>query len=63
MPYKWRVCSDFRGYLARPAGFEPATLGLEVRRSIRLSYGRARRRKKEVERETGLEPATFSLEG
>ena len=26
---------------ARPAGFEPAPLGLEGRRSVRLSYGRS----------------------
>ncbi len=26
--------------MVRPAGFEPAAYGFEVRRSIRLSYGR-----------------------
>ena len=29
-----------RFYEARPAGFEPATRGLEVRCSVLLSYGR-----------------------
>ena len=32
--------SGSKSKMARPAGFEPATCGLEVRCSIRLSYGR-----------------------
>ena len=41
--------------LARPAGFEPAALGLEVRCSIQLSYERM------LVGPVGLEPTTNRL--
>ena len=49
--------------MARLAGFEPATYGLEVRCSIQLSYKRISPLLAKLERETGFEPATYGLEG
>ena len=45
-----------RNEVARPAGFEPATVGLEIRCSIQLSYGRV------LVGEMGLEPTTGSTQ-
>ncbi len=40
MAIQGRISKDSMKSLARPAGFEPAAYGFEVRRSIHLSYGR-----------------------
>jgi hypothetical protein len=67
------------GVLARPEGLEPPTRCLEGSRSVQLSYGRGSDAERlpasavhhttdgverlSMERPTGLEPATISLEG
>ena len=52
-----RICRcTLQKFLARPAGFEPATCGFEVRRSIQLSYGRPARAVK-----ARIQPPSLSL--
>ena len=48
------IAAKFIKKLATPAGLEPATVGLEIRCSIQLSYCpvRSRKRREKAERKT-----------